>query len=213
MKPIIKKIITYLLGASSIGTASVVVYEYGALEFFNYYYKTENESFESERSEALNEKNDSHGDTLTWTPIEEEEEEELRSSEMKKEATGGYPRISTKKPDGVRVGCICMDNDRQDNKGTGACNGHGGVRFWLYQQGDGRVYEYPTKRHKEHPSPLAAEELSNLTYYNHKRHEYKSKKDSSDSFFYMILGIFICITIAYIARLWWQEASKNELSD
>lgn len=31
-----------------------------------------------------------------------------------------------------RVGCICRDDVRQDRTGSGACSGHGGVKYWLY---------------------------------------------------------------------------------
>jgi len=41
-----------------------------------------------------------------------------------------------------------------------------GVRFWVYKLKDGGDFLFPTERHKAHPGPLSAAEVSNLSAYN-----------------------------------------------
>lgn len=174
-----KKIATYFLGLSTIGSGSAVAWEYGFIDFVAELVRGETINVE-ENSPKTNELD---SDTLAWEEIakdssfentekplediEDDEYEDLRTSEMA-ESTGGYSRTNRHRPSGLRIGCICMDDDRQGIKGGGSCAGHGGVRFWLYKQTNGFVLEHPTDRHKSHPSPLSEEELSNLSSYNKK---------------------------------------------
>jgi hypothetical protein len=57
-----------------------------------------------------------------------------------------------------RVGCICMDNITRRQTGTGACAGHKGVRFWVYQNENADTMLLATERHTLHPDPLSAEQ-------------------------------------------------------
>ena len=216
-----KKILAYLMGFGSITTGGAVAWEYGladaAYRYISNETTTDNHDLDTsyiafDAIDTLS--NDIQSDpkeAITDSITAAEWEEYYRMMEddyhtANKEVRSKYQRVYTKKPKGYRVGCICMDNDRQDNKGTGACSGHGGVRFWLYQQEDGHLLEYPTTNHKNHPSALTPEELSSLTFYNKKRHKYESDNRTDDSDFYkMIMMLFICITVAYLAKLWWYE--------
>ena len=56
-----------------------------------------------------------------------------------------------------RVGCICMDGIAQQKTERGACSGHKGVRFWVYQRTNGDTLLNATERHLLHPEPLAAD--------------------------------------------------------
>ena len=58
----------------------------------------------------------------------------------------------------ARVGCICMDNVTRRQTGTGACGGHRGVRFWVYENENRDTLMLATERHKLHPEPLSAEQ-------------------------------------------------------
>ncbi len=62
-----------------------------------------------------------------------------------------------------RVGCVCMDDTRSDTRSTGACSGHGGVRFWVYQTVSGDTVQVLTARHERHPHALTAAERSSIT--------------------------------------------------
>ncbi|MCW5921255.1 MAG: hypothetical protein KIS77_02855 [Saprospiraceae bacterium] len=62
-----------------------------------------------------------------------------------------------------RIGCVCMDDTHSDTRSTGACSGHGGVRFWVYRTREGDTVHILTARHELHPHPLSAEEMSELS--------------------------------------------------
>jgi hypothetical protein len=70
-------------------------------------------------------------------------------------------RVSAPK-DGIRVGCQCMDDTRQDAHSSGACSGHGGVRYWLYRAPSGDTVKVLTERHERHPHPLTEQERSEM---------------------------------------------------
>jgi hypothetical protein len=136
----------------------------------------------------------------------EEEEEDYRSSADENERATQYKRVQKPPKNGMRVGCICMDYIDQEVTGTGACAGHGGVRFWLYQLADASIVEYPTRTHNEHPDALNADEIKNLRL--------GGKKKVSESvfglgFFELLFGMMFCITIAYIVRVWFAPASNT----
>lgn len=61
-----------------------------------------------------------------------------------------------------RVGCVCMDDTRSGTRSTGACSGHGGVRFWVYQTVSGDTVQVLTARHERHPHALTAAERSTI---------------------------------------------------
>lgn len=62
----------------------------------------------------------------------------------------------------VRVGCVCMDDTPSTSRSTGACSGHGGVRYWLYRTREGDTVRVLTARHERHPHPLDSVERSEL---------------------------------------------------
>jgi hypothetical protein len=66
-------------------------------------------------------------------------------------------------PEGAfRVGCVCMDDTQSGTRSTGACSGHGGVRFWVYQTKSGDTVHVLTARHERHPHALTAVEMSEI---------------------------------------------------
>lgn len=117
-------------------------------------------------------------------------------------------------PNGVRVGCICMDGTRDDERSTGACQGYGGVRYWLYQISPDSIAWFPTRRHWQHPEELSETELANLA----SRHRKEKFGTGSSSGFGVHWGVYqmlsvmmICVTIGYIAKLYF--ASHDKLPD
>lgn len=109
----------------------------------------------------------------------------------------------SKPPQGVRIGCICMDDSYNTATGGGACAGLGGVRYWLYEQSDGGTIRHATQRHQEHPEALSPDELHNL------RRAGKKKLDDDTNGFFDVAAmraltvLAICITLAFVAKLWW----------
>ncbi len=114
-------------------------------------------------------------------------------------------------PDGVRVGCICMDGSRSEERSTGACGGYGGVRYWLYQISPDSIAWFPTRRHWQHPEELSDTELANLASRNRKEKFGSGFGGSSWGIYQMLSVMIICITIAYIAKLYF--AANDKLSD
>lgn len=94
-------------------------------------------------------------------------EDIFRSSEQAGEvpvspsARRGKKRMSAP-PGSMRLGCICMDDSFSPTRSSGACSGHGGVRFWLYRTAAGDTVRVLTERHERHPHALSAEELSSI---------------------------------------------------
>ena len=91
-------------------------------------------------------------------------QEYFRTSELPDESPtgrGGPKRVSA--PAGaVRLGCICMDDTKSATRSSGACSGHGGVRYWLYRTKEGDTMRVITGRHERHPHPLDSIERSIL---------------------------------------------------
>jgi hypothetical protein len=142
----------------------------------------------------------------------------------------------------VRIGSICMDGTTTDLKGGGACSGYGGVRHWLYRLPDGSEQKYATRRHEEHPEPLSKAELEGLlSRQKQKKFEdayegdnsssveafedlpsedkgmkYGSAYQGRNSWFSweeLMAVMMICVTIAYIARLFWGRNKHDDLLD
>ncbi len=95
-------------------------------------------------------------------------EEIFRSSDRegeipvsRRQREGKTKRVSVPKG-AFRIGCICMDDTRSDTRSTGACSGHGGVRFWVYRTREGDTVHVLTGRHERHPQALDAAEMSEL---------------------------------------------------
>jgi hypothetical protein len=120
-----------------------------------------------------------------------------RSSEV----SFGYERFEEERPKGLRKGCICMDNVQQYHRGAGACAGHGGVRFWLYETTDATVYEQPTKRHKKHPLALTEDELQNLSSFGQKK---KGESAPYLAFYEFMVAALAALTFMYLLRTIWK---------
>lgn len=150
------------------------------------------------------------------TYAEEQEGEEwddvLRTSEMDDD----FERYGERQiPEGLRIGSICMDGTPSDDRGRGACAGYGGVRYWLYQKEDSSIVQVPTRRHLEHPEVLNEIELANLSSRNEATQNtlFQAEKvqpgnSSGGSFYNMISVIMICLTVAYIAKLYFQHSES-----
>lgn len=135
-------------------------------------------------------------------------DEYWRTSDMEGEQPSMFNRYS-RAPKGTRIGCICMDGTRSDERGRGACSGFGGVRYWVYLvEGDSTVL-FPTQKHWEHPEPLNDLELSNLSSRNTGQAYGKSKAKGGGIGPYETLAILgICACIAYVAKLMFDPAPK-----
>lgn len=95
-------------------------------------------------------------------------EEIFRTSDQESEVPtnrrqrdGKTKRVSVPKG-AFRIGCVCMDDTRSDTRSTGACSGHGGVRYWVYRTPAGDTVHVMTARHERHPHALSATEMSEL---------------------------------------------------
>lgn len=148
--------------------------------------------------EALREKE--AADSVAWVPDMDEWEETFRTSE--------WDAVVSDRPEGRRIGCICMDGTPQDDKGRGACAGYGGVRFWLYQNGDSIIMD-PTRRHYWHPAPFTDEEKQRLAAYNEKdQTAYGSGNRFGSDFSNIVMVMMVCLTIAYVARLYFTHEAN-----
>jgi hypothetical protein len=77
---------------------------------------------------------------------------------------------SAQLPEGSeRVGCVCMDYFVLTKLGRGACTGHNGVRFWLYELPTGDTVQIATLRHEANPDTLSDAQLLQLAAF--KRYE------------------------------------------
>lgn len=145
---------------------------------------------------------------------EQEEEEAVDTTGWSEEADawGNWFRTSeweaevTDRPEGRRIGCICMDGTPQDDRGRGACAGRGGVRFWLHQQGD-TLYMDPTLKHKTHPDAFSQEEKeTRFAAYNESGGGFKGQRQSVlGEFKEIIMVMMVCLTVAYVARLYFMH--------
>ena len=132
---------------------------------------------------------------------EEGWDDHYRTSDLEGERGTGYNRYAGE-PDGVRVGCMCMDGTRSDERGRGACNGYGGVRYWIYLVGEDSTVLYPTSRHWEHPDPLSEQELANLSSRTTGQVYGKSRgKGGPISTNELLAIVAMSATVAYVAKL------------
>lgn len=97
-----------------------------------------------------------------------EQEGENPTSARGRRGTAQAKRVSVPKG-AFRVGCICMDDTRSAVRSTGACSGHGGVRYWLYRTVEGDSVRVLTGNHERHPGPLSASELSEMAQKREKK--------------------------------------------
>ncbi|WMX17547.1 hypothetical protein [Aureispira sp. CCB-E] len=213
MKKTWYKMTPYIIGISLFGSGSAFAWELGWIELIIQHFWYEIPISHKEKTPLISDSStiilDTPNDSIKLSPenlIEwiESEEDDLYTSKM---TNNNYSaKEKNQKPSGNRIGCICMDNDRQNRQGTGACSGHGGVRFWLHQQENGLILEYPTSHHKRHPAPLSYDELSKLASFKRKQKE-KNTNSNQSTFLDMLMLFIVCLTIAYIAKLWWEKSS------
>lgn len=135
-------------------------------------------------------------------------DEYYRTSEQQGRPASGFDP-NAPKPSGKRVGCICMDGVRQDKGGRGACSGHGGVRYWIYQVTEDSTALYPTDNHWEHPEPLDNQERMSLAAYNEEGSDNPPGRGFRIGWGETLLGLMVCVTIAYIAKLWFTNHGGN----
>lgn len=142
-------------------------------------------------------------DTTGWSLNADGWEDVFRTSE--------WETVMTDRPQGRRIGCICMDGSPQDEKGRGACGGRGGVRFWLHQQGDS-IFMDPTLRHKAHPQPFTEEQKERLAAYNEKGTPMGAAANRGfariEDFKDIVMVMMVCLTIAYVARLYFSHNTE-----
>ena len=152
-------------------------------------------------------------DSLLKGEGEADWDESYRTSEEEGEKGTQFSFDVVHAPEGSeRVGCICMDEVSMDLKGTGACSGHGGVRYWFYELENGEEFLLPTERHKFHPSPLTEEEINNLAANNKKDkygNAYGSNGDRRLNWEELLAILAICVTIAFITKTFWGSSQNN----
>lgn len=141
-------------------------------------------------------------------------DEVYRTGDQPGERPTGFDK-KTPPPNGRRIGAICMDDTRLEDAGRGACSGRGGVRYWIYRLNDlDSTVLYPTERHWNHPEPLSPDERMSLAAaYEKEKTEGPLGKplDSNGRFSWSeaLLGLMACVTIAYIARLWFSQQREQ----
>jgi hypothetical protein len=113
-------------------------------------------------------------------------------------------------PTGKRVGCTCMDGEAMTKTGKGACSGHGGVRYWHFEQPDGVIIKHPTDRHLSHPDVLSEPEKENLSAYSVAKKEKPWNLPSG----WTTLGIvaILCATFAFVFRTYVENINKPPYS-
>lgn len=163
--------------------------------------KEEEEEVDTAIEEDLNEDPD----------LDDEYDETYRTSDEENEKGTRYDFNHLRdQPSGKRVACICMDNVRQLNKGFGACAGRGGVRFWIYETEDGREIKKQTHKHALHPDELSIEELENLAAHQPKRTSFGRGTTGSRGFYDFAIIFVVCATIAYLAKLYFDNDRDND---
>lgn len=193
-----KRLLPYLFGFGTATSGSLVAIHQGWLGG-----SSGSEQYVAEAAELVED-----SVQMVGTETDSIEEEVYRTSEQPNEKSTQHVRSFSPKPpkDGFRVGCICMDGDRQENKGGGACAGHGGVRFWLYQLPNGSLLEHPTDRHADHPEPLSETEMKNLVGAGRKKKE-NAAAAGGIGMYEVLFGLMICVTIGYAIKVWWQPST------
>ena len=134
-------------------------------------------------------------------------DETMHTSDMDNQTSTQYRHNANNLPKGSkRVGCVCMDNTKQDEGGRGSCSGHGGVRFWQYVTPDAELIEVPTERHYQHPNDLSPEELAQLAsqYENHTPPN--SSATNMNALVQIIMVMMVCSTAAFIVKQIWNNA-------
>ena len=217
-----KKIIAYLLGFGSLGSGTALVLDY-ALTMASPEVENTSPKLVSESAPTAREKTINPIDSNT--EIREDDfddwEEIFRTSDLEGEQATQYSRRRFKKekdianipplPAGAkRIGCLCMDDVEQEKKGSGACAGRGGVRFWIYELTDGKIHQHPTERHLFHPESLTELELSNLSAHQEEEAVFEApyNRGRSWQFYEMMTVIFVCITVSFIAYLYFGQGGK-----
>lgn len=134
-------------------------------------------------------------------------DEHFRTSDIPGERGAGFSRWADP-PKGLRIGSICMDGSRRDERGRGACSGYGGVRYWIYQVGEDSTVFFPTENHWAHPEPLTEMEINNLSSRTTAEPLGKTPGRGRIGYGEVFLGMIICATIAYIAKLWFDHGQS-----
>ena len=195
-----RKMLCFLLSAFGFATAATAqIPIIDADELMRAFHEEAAHRIEDE----LNAYEEENLDTTDWIPEADEWDQVFRTSDW--EAT------VTDRPEGPRIGCICMDGTPQDDRGRGACGGRGGVRFWLHQQGDS-IFMDPTIRHKAHPDPYTDEDKERLAAYNESKGTAfgsSNKSGISGDFKEIVLVMMVCLTIAYVARLYFTHQPEE----
>lgn len=114
-------------------------------------------------------------------------------------------------PIGKRVGCTCMDGEIKVNSGKGACSGHGGVRYWHFEQADGTIIKHPTDRHVEHPEQLSEQERENLAAYAVAPKKEKPFSLPSGAATFGIVAI-VCVSCAFMFDRYLTYLKENNQS-
>ncbi len=133
-------------------------------------------------------------DTINW-------DETYRTSTQ----TDTLHQLNSNPPsNGIRVGSICMDNQKQEEVGRGACGGRGGVRYWLYKVPDSDAIIYmPTQRHYDHPQELSPQEILQLDAHNPYRKNNNDENNNSlflpllpmGGILQLLVVIILCVTV------------------
>ncbi len=201
-RPTWQKWLLYLMGIGTIGASPVLLFEDTIRAFIVGEPESSTLMLETLDSMAIEEPAVDSIDTLE--PMTDEEWEDrwdsvFRISEMDGQRSTKHQFREYNKPEGRRIGCICMDEIIQDEKGRGACTGRGGVRYWLYLQENDSIHKMATARHYGHPEPLNEEDIANLSRHNLKKNE-MNDYNLLYGFYQMIIVMTVCATLVLMVR-------------
>lgn len=106
---------------------------------------------------------------------------------------------------GRRIGAICVDGSTSKATGRGACSGHGGVAYWLYEDSTGRqpVRVEPTARAGDSLTGRSAGPLADAA--RTVGDEAVVQEHWARPFFEFGSVVAVCLMLGYIARLFFRR--------
>lgn len=203
IRPAWQKWLFYLMGIGTIGASPVLLFE-DTIRNFMVGAPESADLFLAPALDSITVQEHAKDTILSLAPMTDEEWEErwdstFRISEMDGQRSTKQQFREYNEPKGRRIGCICMDEIIQDEKGRGACSGRGGVRYWLYLQESDSIYKMATARHYAHPEPLEEEDIENLSRHNRKKNE-MNNYNLLYGFYQMIIVMTVCATLLLMIR-------------
>jgi hypothetical protein len=197
---IYRRILFYILGVAGVGFAPYYLYS----DFFNEgrtskpLDKTDTVILPYEPTETDSLDEDLWDETFKVSNLENEKSTGSRSKKItsvseKEQENTGYSLVNSK-----RTGCICMDNIQQSMTGRGACSGHGGVRYWLYELKNKTIRKiaannkeyFIENEYEGEPHGKAQKSENEISHFSFNRNGYID----------LLIIMMICITMAFFVK-------------